>query len=365
MSDGVLRPAPGARTRMRPAVRAVTAVVLLAAVALGLSALTGNRWLLLVTGACVGLVVQARLWPDGLDRLEVTVPQRLRVAAGDQCSVDVTVRNLAAVPSRPFRLVVEVGGLTPCAVQVGALPPEGSVRTRLEATALKRGAYDGTTVLLASDDPLRLATTVQRRVHSGGAVVRPARRPAAAAVAAGRQRSDGNGPVRPGSGVDLFAVRDWRPGDDGRRVHWRSTARHGRLVVAERGEPDARRLVLATTAAWGTTGTEELVAAAAAGCRLAQLSGCRVDVLAWAAAPPATRPPPAQRAPSDTVDGLLDWWASLTAFTVPAPDRLVSDLPPGTTRLLVLDSPDLPSDWWAQLRRLAAVRGLDLAAVRA
>lgn len=45
----------------------------------------------------------------------------------------------------------------------------------------------------------------------------------------------GSGPM--GAGLDVRGVREWRPGDAVRHVHWRSTARTGRLSVLEYGEP--------------------------------------------------------------------------------------------------------------------------------
>jgi uncharacterized protein (DUF58 family) len=38
---------------------------------------------------------------------------------------------------------------------------------------------------------------------------------------------------RAGSGTEMFGVREYRPGDPLRRIHWRSSARHGELIVRE------------------------------------------------------------------------------------------------------------------------------------
>ena len=45
----------------------------------------------------------------------------------------------------------------------------------------------------------------------------------------------GFGPMS--AGLDVRGVREWRPGDAVRHVHWRSTARTGHLSVLEYGEP--------------------------------------------------------------------------------------------------------------------------------
>ena len=54
-------------------------------------------------------------------------------------------------------------------------------------------------------------------------------------------QADGGGPVGPG--LDVRGVREWRPGDAARHVHWRSTARTGRIAVLEYGEPTVGRSV--------------------------------------------------------------------------------------------------------------------------
>ena len=48
-------------------------------------------------------------------------------------------------------------------------------------------------------------------------------------------QAEGFGPLGPG--LDVRGVREWRPGDAVRHVHWRSTARTGRIAVLDYGEP--------------------------------------------------------------------------------------------------------------------------------
>jgi uncharacterized protein (DUF58 family) len=47
---------------------------------------------------------------------------------------------------------------------------------------------------------------------------------------------------RAGAGTELFGVREYRPGDSLRRIHWRSSARHGELVVREFEPPGVQTL---------------------------------------------------------------------------------------------------------------------------
>jgi uncharacterized protein (DUF58 family) len=49
---------------------------------------------------------------------------------------------------------------------------------------------------------------------------------------------------RAGAGTELFGVREFRPGDSLRRIHWRTTARRGELVVREYEPPGMQTLAL-------------------------------------------------------------------------------------------------------------------------
>jgi uncharacterized protein (DUF58 family) len=50
--------------------------------------------------------------------------------------------------------------------------------------------------------------------------------------------------VRAGHGTDLYGVREYRSGDPLRRIHWRTSARRGELVVREFEPPGLRVLAL-------------------------------------------------------------------------------------------------------------------------
>src|SRR5215210_3443500 len=47
---------------------------------------------------------------------------------------------------------------------------------------------------------------------------------------------------RRGAGHDLHSLREYRPHDDVRHIHWKATARHGRMIVREFTAEDERRV---------------------------------------------------------------------------------------------------------------------------
>jgi uncharacterized protein (DUF58 family) len=51
---------------------------------------------------------------------------------------------------------------------------------------------------------------------------------------------------------ELARLRDYRPGDHPHRIHWKASARHRTLLVAERHAPGCRRLALVVDTATGT-----------------------------------------------------------------------------------------------------------------
>lgn len=62
---------------------------------------------------------------------------------------------------------------------------------------------------------------------------------------------------------ELGRLRDWTAGDPRSRIHWRASARHRRLLIAERHAPAARRLAIAIDPTAPPAVFERLVSAAA------------------------------------------------------------------------------------------------------
>jgi len=69
---------------------------------------------------------------------------------------------------------------------------------------------------------------------------------------------------RAGSGNELFGIREYRPGDSLRRIHWRSSARHGELVVREYEPPGLQTLAILLDPSPTTTDIADQVARIAA-----------------------------------------------------------------------------------------------------
>lgn len=157
----------------------------------------------------------------------------------------------------------------------------------------RRGLFPGERFApaIASDWPFGIIAARRRLEVPRALIVRPVtaavRFPAGLVV--GRRPGRDTSTSVPGTAGDVIGVRDHRPGDSSRSIHWPQTARRGELVVCERpGSVAARvgiRLVTAdaVTAAGGPADEARLDAAVAVASSLLESWSARgADVeLAW------------------------------------------------------------------------------------
>jgi uncharacterized protein (DUF58 family) len=123
---------------------------------------------------------------------------------------------------------------------------------RIEATyrvpTTRRGRHELGPLLAIVSDPLGLARRAWEVVGVTDIIVRPRVHPVLAPRRAGGGDQD---PRAEGARVPAFepageflALRDYEPGDDPRRVHWRSSARLGELIVRQDEAAAPGRVVL-------------------------------------------------------------------------------------------------------------------------
>jgi uncharacterized protein (DUF58 family) len=108
-------------------------------------------------------------------------------------------------------------------------------------------------------------------------------------LALAHRRELGQAPVRRhGIGVEPYALREHRPGDPPTRIHWKASARHGKLISREDTWERGRRLVVLldcaramASVAGGRSKLDHALAATLALIRVAAGRGDRVTVVAF------------------------------------------------------------------------------------
>jgi len=161
------------------------------------------------------------------------------VFEGDTVELELALTVTGGSARGPARLATDIGGRQ-LAAGSGLVPAAGWRRVeRLEP--VRRGSLAASGVALDTGDPLGFFRHRRRSADQRLAVVLPLFSSLATSVQV-RELESAFTAVRPGHGNDLYGVREYRAGDPLRRIHWRTSARRGELVVRE-FEPPGLRIV--------------------------------------------------------------------------------------------------------------------------
>jgi uncharacterized protein (DUF58 family) len=249
-----------------------SAVILLLA-----GALAGWPEFVILGFACVMALLVAAVWLLVRPRLSVVREiNPVRVEEGAAVHGVLTVTNIGRRRSTPLMAVETVAG-SRVTVPLPSLAVSENFETVYSLPAFRRGRYVIPPVTLDHTDPLQLlhsgrsggresVLSVYPRVHH----IDP--------LPLGGPR-DVEGPTSansPQDGVAFHSLRVYQPGDDWRRIHWKSTARTGELMVRHNVIPnEPRHLVILDTSAKPYSGSsfEEAVRVAASLCVAAERVG--------------------------------------------------------------------------------------------
>ena len=234
----------------------------------------------------------------------------LSATAGEPVPLVYTLENVSRLPK--FYLLVRdklprglqwAGGPPPLVL---SLWPGEAGETRGWVEARRRGVFPIGPAQIYSTDPLGLQTFSQKLPQTGELVVYPAILPLRGSWLRGAAAQGWRGlasALTRGAGDDFYGVREYAPGDELRRVHWRTTARTGTLAVTEYAQGVTLDVVVALDLcrdAYAGTGEDEGSALECAVGLAATLlddllrHGHTVRLLSqattWEDAAPATRP---------------------------------------------------------------------------
>lgn len=171
-----------------------------------------------------------------LGRVRVTVEFEVpaaRVVAGDPLSGVLAVRNASGRLSLPARVEIPVAG-TIVHEAVPLLRPGAEHHRRVDIPAQRRGVVAVGPVVTVRRDPLELLRREQRWTRVQRIFVHP-RTVVPPEPGLGFLRDlEGRASTRlVDSDIAFHAIRDYEPGDLERNVHWKSTAKTGRLMVRQ------------------------------------------------------------------------------------------------------------------------------------
>lgn len=218
------------------------------ALAIGVAAInTGNNLLYLILAWLLSFIIASGVLSEVTMRgLAVTRRPPPQVFAGQPFLMEIAVENTKAGLAS-FSIEIEDlldGRPLDKKCYFLKIPPGRTQRTSYRHTFPRRGLYrfDGFRVatrfpftLFRKSRDVDVATEVLVYPRLT-AVKRPPARPRAHGVGSSQ---------RLGRRGEFFGLREWKDGDDRRGIHWRSTARTGRVMVREHEDELERQVVIA------------------------------------------------------------------------------------------------------------------------
>ena len=245
--SGITTAAEWAAQTVRPA---GALVALAATVGLVLGVVFGWVEFMVAGAASVVLILAAVPFLFGARAYDVDLSlTHERIVAGEGVTGRIDVRNDGHRTALPGRIDIPVGaGLVEFGVPL--LRPGNAVEQPLDIPGLPRGIVRVGPATTVRSDPIGML----RREHSFHDVhdlyVHP-RTTALPSTSAGLIRDLEGAPTRRLVDADMsfHAIREYAPGDSRRQIHWRSTAKTGRLMVRQYEESRRSRMAV-VLAAW-------------------------------------------------------------------------------------------------------------------
>ncbi len=236
-------------------------------IAIGIAAInTGNNLLYLLLSWLLSFIIASGVLSEVTMRgLGVTRRAPPQVFAGQPFLMEIAVENQKAGTASYSIEIEDLLDGRPLDKKCYFLkiPPGRTQRTSYRHTFTRRGLYRFDGFRIATRFPFTLFRK-SRDVESASEVLvfpriatmsRPPPRPRTVGVGAS---------ARLGRRGEFFGLREWRDGDDRRDIHWRSTARSGRVMVRELQDELERQVTIAVDNALPA----QVVRALAAGDRL-------------------------------------------------------------------------------------------------
>ncbi|WP_040385255.1 DUF58 domain-containing protein [Demetria terragena] len=219
-------------------------VLLLAGILLGFRDITRIGVLLLLLPIVARLVARSRSPRLAVDRAITPT----NVQAGESAEVSVEFTNVGERSTTLYSAEEQVSpalGESPRFL-LPRLRPQHRRRITYSVTCQRRGRHHLGPVALRQEDPFGL-TRIELTVRSlGEIVVRPHVEPLGQGQPAGAGFGiEGETPQMMAlHGEDDVSIRNYRDGDDLRKVHWPATAHRGELMVRQEDRPARRSAVL-------------------------------------------------------------------------------------------------------------------------
>ncbi|RIV40009.1 DUF58 domain-containing protein [Micromonospora radicis] len=192
-------------------------------------------------GGALALAVVTAAWRPRLRVHRQADPDR--VARGEPAAMTLTVRNAGRLPAASL-LAVDRCGERPVPVPVLRLRPGADTTVRYDVPTSRRGVVPVGPLRVTRRDPLGLVVLARSYGDSVPVWVHPRIHPLSAVPTGAGRSLDGRVDAVPHGSITFDSLREYVVGDELRRVHWRTSARVGELMVRENVDTSLPRIVV-------------------------------------------------------------------------------------------------------------------------
>ncbi|MEH0985343.1 DUF58 domain-containing protein [Micromonospora sp. CPCC 205556] len=189
----------------------------------------------------VGHAVATAAWRPRLEVTRRADPDR--VARGEPAHMTVTVRNTGRLRAANL-LAEERCGTTTVPVPVLRLRPGRDTTVSYEVPTHRRGVVPVGPLRVTRRDPLGLVALSRPYGATVPVWVHPRIHPLTAVPTGAGRSLDGRVDSVPHGSITFDSLREYVVGDELRRVHWRTSARVGELMVRENVDTSLPRIVV-------------------------------------------------------------------------------------------------------------------------
>jgi uncharacterized protein (DUF58 family) len=319
--------------------------------------LLGSLELTVLGAVAAGAVVSAAVY-TAVAKLHVSVDREVhpqRVHAGTPARVDLVVANGGGRRSPVVRLFDAVEGTRGAELGLGPLAPGGTARASYRLPTARRGVIRVGPLVVTLGDPFGFTAMSIPAAGATELIVYPRVDPVAPVPLAsgsdplaGAEHPSSLGRV----GEDFYALRQYVVGDDLRRVHWPSTARHDELMVRQDELPWQGRTTILAEVRRSATSDESLETVVSVAASLVVASARRDDLVRLATTDGADTGLGSGRHHADAaLEHLAGVEASPDALTPALLDRLTRTEGGGAlVAVLTARTPDVDLERLARLR---------------
>lgn len=204
---------------------------------------TGNNALYMVLALMLAtLVVSGVLSRNNVKKVDVEAVAPDEIFAGTAATLQVHLKNLSRLVPR-WLLLVSFSDLAP-SLLCSFLPRRSTQTLLADITFSRRGRHQLKTAHLATIFPFGLFRKGTRQELDLEVLVYPRLLAGEHGISRSTAAFGATRDRNPGWGYDLHSLRDLRPGDDPRRIHWKQTARTGKMIFMELEAEKSRRVTL-------------------------------------------------------------------------------------------------------------------------